>query len=88
VRANKKPTAVFGDGLQILFVPVQPPIAKAQATPALRGHVACIGVELTLAMTEFIDYRRTLNQPRQRSIDNLIFWPASRRFHEIFIGEK
>jgi hypothetical protein len=39
---------------------LQPPIAKAQATPALRSHVARIGIELTLAMTECIDYGGTL----------------------------
>jgi len=48
----------------------QPPIAKAQATPALRHHIARTGIELILAMTGCIDYRRTLPHERARSTVN------------------
>jgi hypothetical protein len=67
---------------------VQPPIAKAQATPALRSHVACIGVELTLAMKECIDYRRTLNHSRRRSIDYLLCGRILPVVRGDLIGEK
>jgi hypothetical protein len=56
-------------GCKILFVNVQPPIAKART---LCSHVACIGFEIALAIAEDIDYRRTLNHPHHRSIDYLL----------------
>jgi hypothetical protein len=40
-------------GCKFRLLTNQPVIAKAQAT-ALRSHGACFGVELVLAMTEFI----------------------------------
>jgi hypothetical protein len=43
-----------------------------RSTPALRGHVACIGVELTLAMAGCIDYGGTLNHSRRRSTNYLL----------------
>jgi hypothetical protein len=76
-------------GFEISLFTVQPPIAKARTTLALRSHGACIGVELTLAVTGFIDYRRTLTYGSRRSINYLK--PARKRvvlnFHPIIAGQ-
>jgi len=41
-------------GLKNLLLTAQPPIAKAQLAPALRGHVARTGIPFTLAMIDGI----------------------------------